>query len=490
MSRTVVLLLALASALLPLPLQGQGVRITGVSTIRYVDVRDMVTDSLPRSATVAEDGLLRRTADGTIVRCIPGENVCRFLRSGSRISSVPVTQDLEASAWGFGQGVRIYAQLRARTGLGEVETLWPQSDDELDLMAAYAELDRQRFRVRLGRQWATTGLGLYNFDGAALVLRPLGGLSIDAYGGWSLIRGVNEPHTSDLLESVEPFAPDERAYIFGGGFRYRPSPIGAIGAVYQREIRMDRASLYSERIAADGRLRYRDATLTGRLSYDLATAAVNEGRLRLDLPAPLSGVSPYVQYRHYRPFFELWTIWGAFSPVAYDEASAGASWRPPELDLALTVRGGYREYGDPEAGFALDPVRSDGWYLGGDATWRPARDWSVFGGYRADINFGAARSEGDLGVRRAFGDDGYAGFSAITFRNVQEFRVGESNVYGGGVEGGLRIGPDARIDGRLFIYRRSDEADTPTVDWTQVRGWVRVQWTVGRDPGLGDSGMP
>ena len=106
---------------------------------------------------------------GLIVRCVPGEAFCRYSRGGAgTISAMPLTQDLTVTAWGFGTGVSLYANVRARASLGDEPDFWPRADDHFDALAAYVEVDRERFRARAGRQWATTGLGFYNFDGVSL----------------------------------------------------------------------------------------------------------------------------------------------------------------------------------------------------------------------------------------------------------------------------------------------------------------------------------
>ena len=80
----------------------------------------------------------------------------------------------------------------------------------------------------------------------------------------------------------------------------------------------DRAGLHSERAALDAVVRRGWATVEGSVEVDLAVRTVNEALLRgWVTPWPALGVGVYG--RRYRPFFELWTIWGAFNPVGFDE---------------------------------------------------------------------------------------------------------------------------------------------------------------------------
>ena len=105
--RHVALWLALVAA----PLGAQGVRITGTTTVDYVDVQPLVIDSVLASST-SDSGLLRTTADGIIVECVGADPYCRFYRSASRVSTGPLMQDVELSGWGLGTGISIYAHGR------------------------------------------------------------------------------------------------------------------------------------------------------------------------------------------------------------------------------------------------------------------------------------------------------------------------------------------------------------------------------------------
>ncbi|HEX9106384.1 MAG TPA: hypothetical protein VF832_04140 [Longimicrobiales bacterium] len=488
-------LLALVAALVASPAArpaaAQGFRITGTSVAEWVKLRPLAQDSIPQSAagdTVAGSvGDLRLGPNGQIVRCLSGEAYCYFRRATTPISGVPLTQDLEGNAWGLARGLRAYAHVRARGSTGSAGDFWPQANDPLDVLAAYLELDRGALRARAGRQWHTSGLGYYDFDGAALLWRARRGLSLEGFAGWSLVRGLDEPQTSEEIAALEPFVPDKRAYIFGAEGRWRPSGLFSASATYQRELRTDRAGLYSERASADARGRLFGATLDGQLIYDVAEEQANEARLRLQLPS-FRRASLALEARHHEPFFELWTIWGAFSPVGFDEGRALLSWSAPAAaGLQLSLGGARRRYDDPDAGFPGFLLKRDGWRFTTDAAWQPQTSWSVQAGYSAEIGFGAARSDQSLSLRRLFGDvlsggGGYAGLSLQAFQDAYEFRVAEGHVVGVGGETGFSLGGGTRIDGNLYYLRHLDRGpESP--DWTQLRGSIRASWTIGREPG-------
>ena len=484
--RRIALVAALAaSPAAARPVSAQGFRITGTSVADWVSLRPLQPDSIVASAagdTVAgSTGDLRHGPNGQIVRCLAGEAYCYFRRPVAPIAGLPLTQDIEGTAWGLARGLRGYVHLRGRTSVGNAGDFWPQANDPVDVLAAYLELDRGRWRARAGRQWHASGLGYYDFDGAALLWRARTALALEGYAGWSLERGLNEPATSSEIAALEPFAPDERAYLFGAEAHWRPNGRFATSAVYQRELRTDRAGLYSERAAGDARARWLGATLDGRLVYDVAELQTNEARLRLQLPT-WHRANLALQARHHRPFFELWTIWGAFSPVAFDEASALLSWSAPAAPFQLSVGGARRRYDDTDAAFPGYELRTDGWRFTADAAWQPGQAWSVQGAYTAEIGFGAARSDQSLALRRLLPADGYAGLSFQAFQDAYEFRVADGRVVGLGGEAGLGLGSAARIDANLYWLKHIDRApESP--DWSQLRGTIRASWTIGREPG-------
>ena len=68
---------------------------------------------------------------------------------------------------------------------------------------------------------------------------------------------------------------------------------------------------------------YRWVAVEGSATYDVAFDELNEALLRFILPLP-SAVELSAEARRYSPFFELWTIWGAFSPTGFSEGRISA----------------------------------------------------------------------------------------------------------------------------------------------------------------------
>jgi hypothetical protein len=461
--------------------EAQSVRVTGSTSIQYVEVRPFVRDSILMDQ-VGGSGLLRQTPDGQVVRCMMGDTFCRGTRPADPVSTVPAVQDLEVSAWGLGQGIRGFAHIRGRTAWGGNPDLWPRANDGMDLLAAYGEMDRERFRVRAGRQWTTSGLGFYNFDGLGLLLRPIDGLSVEGQVGRSLVRGLNEPRTGGALEAIEELAPIEPGLMLSTQARYRPSSRLSLAALYHRDIRDDRAGLYSELARAEGVFRYGQGSVEGVAELDVAGRTFNELRLRVRTP-PVWSTAVSAEARRYRPYFELWTIWGAFSPVGFDEGRLDLTWARAQGDLILRGEASYRSYDDTGMETAASPLRTDGWGVGMNASWSPRAQWRVEGGYRMEVGFGAARSEGQAGVQRQLGDRGHLALRGLAFQRLYEFRLDHGVVVGMGAESSFRMTDRSRVVGSVTGYRHMDQGDAPDMDWNQLRASLRLQWTVGAEPG-------
>lgn len=460
----------------------QQVRVTGVTTFQYLDVRPLADDSV-LVGDASGSGLLRRSAEGYVVRCTEGDPYCRYRRSIASESTVPLIQDLTANVWGLGRGIRAYARVRGRVMAVGDEALWPRASDHFDVLSAYVEIERPAFRGRAGRLYKTSGLGYYNYDGASFLARPLDHLTVEAYGGWSLYRGLNEPVTSGDLAAVEPLAPDARSYIVGAQASFRPRLGTSVTAVYQREIRDDRLGLYSERVSLDGAVRFGATALDGGFTVDWATATLNDGQLRAWLP-PTGPVAWNVYVRHHRPYFDLWTIWGAFTPVGFDEVGVAAAWRRLESGLTVEAWGAARRYADTETDALFGDYRSNGWRVGAAASAPIGDAWHLGGRYRADVGFGAAKSDGSARLRRDLGNGTYIAFNLSAFQRLYELRIDESTVLAAGVDGSLRRGSRTRITGDVTAYRHSGRGQSPNVQWTQVRGSLRIEWTIGAEPAV------
>lgn len=476
---------ALLVSSLATPAAAQGVRISGASTARYVQLRPLVADSVPVSQAVDSTGLDRFLADGTLARCLD-DGFCRFLRAASVTSVMALMQDVDATAWGFGRGMSARAELRFREAMGDGRNLWPQGRQHMDVLALYADMERDRVHARLGRQWYSSELGFRNFDGAFVEASPLpgvNGLKVEGYAGWSLLQGLVRGLTSDALAAVEDLPPDARGMLVGGSIRWRPgNRRGAFRAQYEREIRSDRGGLYAERAAAAGDVRLGGTNLGGEVIYDFATGEFNEARLNLTRGIT-RGLELVAEGRHSTPFFPLWTIWGAFSPVGFDEARLDARLSLAGARVTLTGRGAYRQYRETNAGVAALAMRTDGWRLGGSAAARLGQSWVLLGNYGIDVGTVASRSDGDVALRWRHGDRLSVAARGTAFETISEWRIGTGRVVGGGADVSFALRPDLNLVADAMLYRQRENGRAAEGPWNQKRAMIRLEWNVGGDPG-------
>lgn len=475
-------LVAVVTALvawLPADATAQAIRGSAVSAIHMVELRPLRADTIaPEELVTGPDGEL--LLDGIAVPCRPSRP-CILFRPDARTQAVSFTQDVRVTAWGFGvAGLSTTAFLRARSDLGSDFT-WPRADDAFDAIIAYVEYDTEPFRFRLGRQVTAGGLGFSSYDGGSVLYRRGRGISAEVYGGRSLARGLSEPR-SEALRGFETFAPDPTVVLLGAALAANPIRGLDLSARYQREIFADRSALASERASLEAV--YTNAgpiRLSGTLDYDFARGIVGKSDLRLQATLPRSLALEAIG-RRYVPYFELWTIWGFFDPVAWHEAELLLAWAASP-SLRLRAGAALRRYSETGAGILGPEIERNTRQLRLAGWWRPADRWSVDGAWRYETGFGATIGRADLAARYAAGDrlSVHAFFTA--FEQAEEFRVGVGRVIGAGLGGRIRAGARTAVEGGVSLYDHgSTRADTP--DWTQRRVWAGLQIDLGSDPGL------
>lgn len=481
MSRKAAFLLAAAllSAIPVEPVAAQGVRGVATTSSRFVELRGLRADTVDASR-LGLDAEGRVTLDGQAVACLPGAP-CVIYRPGEREQGVVVTQDIRVTAWGLGaRGLSATAYLRARAQGGDFT--WPRSDDAFDALIAYLEYDRAPFRARLGRQIATGGLGFSSFDGASVRFDGDAVVSAELYGGRSLARGVYEPR-SKVLQAFEDFVPDPSVLLFGGALDARLLDGVDVALRYQREIFADRSGLASERASADVVVTsLQPLSIVAAADYDFAFGRFGRTDVRARLPLA-SGFSIEARARRYVPYFELWTIWGFFDPVAWKEAEAVAAWQSGNRFGAigsLSIRR-YDETGTAIFGPPLERdtrrLTASGWWETTDGLLR------IDASIRDEDGAGASYGGGDVSATWRAAERASLRGWFTRFEQVEEFRVGEGHVIGGGFDGRWLMNERWSIEGGAGLYRHSStRADTP--DWNQRRAWLSLRLEFGQDPGL------
>jgi hypothetical protein len=132
----------------------------------------------------------------------------------------------------------------------------------------------------------------------------------------------------------------------------------------------------------------------------------------------------------------------------------------------------------------ITPLRGDGWRAGAGGEVALTPRWLLFGDYDVDIGFGASRSDVAAGARWMPDENRYLGAALIGLQNIYEFRVGTGRVTGVRVEGATRLAGEVRLVGDAAVYAHRQSSRAMGTDWSQRRVSLRLEWTVGRDPGI------
>ncbi len=434
------------------------------------------------AAVCAQQVRVRSTTTGQFVqlRSLTLDTSGAWVAAGVN-SAVPLTEDVELSSWGFGvPGLRAYGLFRLRGAIGSA-LVWPRYGDHFDALAAYVELERTRFRLRVGRQQRSSGLGLYGFDGGAVTWRPRPDVRLEAYGGRGLARGTTDPINSGAVQALDPLIPDRGTLLVGASAWAAPTAESFVSATYQREVLNDFSGVVAERVALDGQ-----ATLARRFTFaassnvDLGAGALGKARLSVTARLPRSSSLALAVFR-YRPTFDLTTIWGAFAPQASRGASVAAT-SPPLGDLVLTSGWTVRAYEKVTdvTPFLVDVGTTTHSYSVG-AAWVHGT-LAVTGDYRFITGYGGEESAGDLRVALDHGDRWRIGLNGTAFQNTEYFRVARGTVVGIGADARAGFTDRLSVSASLMRYLHTGTSGTAGPNWSQTRALFQVDLITGANP--------
>jgi hypothetical protein len=460
--------------------EAQEVRGRSQTTTRFLEMRPITRDTVPRGQVTQLPGGTFEY-QGVPAYCLEG--ICFYYRTLPREEAVAVTQDLSFTAWGLGvQGLSATMQLRGRTRLGGDFTM-PRTDDPFDAILAYAELSRPVYRLRVGRQETFSQLGTPGFDGLDALVTPNDWLRLEAFGGRSLGRALYEPRSSALRGTDdEIFLLDDMVYLLGGEVGVDN---GASSAAlrYQREIFGNRIGLLSERAGLSARtLALRPLSIRGAAEYDFAFGRIGKVNLTLAVPLPAQRVMVELTTRRYQPFFELWTIWGFFSPVAYHEAELRTTWSPGRT-YSIWATGAYRGYGETEAQIFGNPLKSEAWRGSTGGFIRLGDQTMLSGAYEIEGPVGSIISSGNATLAWRPSDRVDLSLRGVASQQIEEFRIGEGYLLGGGLGLGAELRDGMHLSGGFDLFRHTHENRPTAVDWNQRRGWMMLQFDFGREAG-------
>jgi hypothetical protein len=453
-----------------------------------VAFRGVTLDSIPVTDTVGAPGQGPTTSDGYAVQCLTGAPYCTFFRPGPIRRAGPATVAADATVWGLGlPGVSVHAAGRLGVDLGTAD-VWPGTQPAVQLLQGYAEYAVPRVTARLGRQVVASRLGTSGFDGAGVVLRDSRRrIELQGYAGWGLERGVALPVTSPALNPLDDFQPERRQLVAGAGAGWR-STLADLRLDYQREVDPRSDYFVSERVALGGTLRpITSVLLSGGADYDLAAGWW--GSADATLGYTHRTIRAAVGVRRYRPHFDLWTIWGAFSPVPYHSVQASLAVAATQQ---IELHGRYERYRfeDPETSTPLyNTVPQSGWRWEAGVTATPRTDWTLDASYRRELGPGAAATGLDASL--AYRPSNRLTVTAMgsTFDRPLEFRFNEAVVHAYGVD--AQVAPSERLRIGLTANRYQEDhrrPDAAAFDWNQFRLSFRVVMLFGNSADL--RGLP
>ena len=467
------------------PLTGQGYRLRLDGRFQAVGYRGVQLDSIAVTDTVAGSGGGPTTPDGFAVRCPSGAPYCLFFRPGAIQRGAPFVTTADASLWGFGvRGLSAHAAARAAVDFTG-SNAWPGTDPALQLLTAYAEYSVERLTARAGRQLNGNRLGMIGFDGASITVRDgRHGLDAAVYGGWGLARGAALPVTSPALNPISDFQPGKRQLLLGAeaGWSGR---LGDVRAEYLREVDPRTDYFVSERVGFAAVIRPVERwSVTGGADYDLDAGWWGSAEATLGYTART--VSGAFGVRRYRPHFDLWTIWGAFSPVPYTAVQGQVSIRAlPQMQVR--ARGERYRFSDADVSTPLVSVERSGWRGELGVTASAAPSWTFDAGYTREFGPGAA----SVGTSASITYAPAAGPYAITLHGAAmdrplELRFSESVLHLYGVDTRYDVSPSFRLElGAVRYAEDRQRPDPAAIEWGQWRVTLRAVVAIGSGDDLG-----
>jgi hypothetical protein len=476
------LLFVLACLATPLGAQSWQLRLD--ANAQRVSFRGVTADSIRAADVLTDTNGGPITPDGHAVSCFTAAPYCFYFRPGAQQSGIPASSTLDLSMWGFGvPGLRLHATGRVLTDLSG-DRLWPGTSPATRLIEGYAEYLRDALTVRLGRlldEGRLGNAGLGAIDGVrAAWLFDGPGVEVGAYGGWGLARGTLLPVTSPAVNPLLDFQPRDRQQVFGASVA---AHLGVVDArlEYRREVDPETRYFVAERAGGSlVLLPVAGLRLVSGLDYDLAQGRLGSAEATLRYSRP--GVAASVGGRYYRPFFDLWTVWGAFSPVPYRSITGSLA-----VDVLPSVqlrgRGEWFRYDETETSTPTVDIEDGGHRLGIGATGRLGRDLTVDGNAHVEFAPGASTRGVDGRVSWQPRDPLRLRLEGGTLERPLEFRFQEAGITWLGAAVDVTLSSGWRVGATVQRYWESrDRPDAGAFDWNQWRLGARISLLLRSEP--------
>ena len=392
--------LCLAFAL-PSTAIAQSYRVRVDARTQSVWFRGLTADSIlaAEAVTTAEGGFT--APDGRAVRCGAGL-YCFFFRPGPELHAMPVSATVGVTAWGLGtEGLSLRATGRLIGDLGG-DDVWPAAEPAAQLIEGLLEYRRGWVVARAGRQLIASRLEAIGFDGGWLKYGwNRVSLEVAGYAGWGLGQAAAVSPSNPALNPLDEFRPRDRQIVAGVEAGWSPGALDVRGE-YRREIDPEDDYFVSERAALSLATRWRALDVNGGLDYNIAEGHLGNADVRLSLLRNRYSVTAGA--RRYKPYFSLWTLWGAFSPVPYTAFNVSAETRFTK-SLSIHTRVERFQYSEAEVSTALVPQLEDrGWRfrLGGNAAL--GSRLTADGNFEVETGPGASTRSGNVAIGYRMGE--------------------------------------------------------------------------------------
>jgi hypothetical protein len=285
------------------------------------------------------------------------------------------------------------------------------------------------------------------------------------------------PVTSPALNPLDDYQPRRRQLVAGASASWRAAAAD-VRAEYLREVDPRSDYFVSERVGLQGVLRpVRALTVVAGGDYDLASGWW--GSAEASLAYADRSVHARIGARRYRPHFELWTVWGAFSPVPYRAAEAFLA---VTANPRIQLRARYEryEFEGSDASTPLLDVEQDGWRWEVGGTVTPAAGWTWDGVYRREFGPGAAAA--GVAGSMTYAPSRRVSVTALasSVNRPLEFRFNEALVRSYGVD--VAFEATSRVQVGLSGVRYAEthrRPDAGAFDWNQFRVAARVVLLLG-----------
>ncbi len=473
------LLIAVAAVVSASTADAQDYRVRIEASAQTITFRGVRLDSIASELVVPGANGGPETPDGHAVRCTAGTH-CFFFRPGPTLRGLPVTTSASLVLWRLGvEGLSVRASGRFIADVGR-DDVWPASDPFAQLLEGYLEYERSSLRARLGRQLVLSRLEPLGIDGGWARARwDAASLEVTGYGGWGLGQAAALPTSSPALNPLDDWRPRDRQIVAGGELAWLYGGTDVRGE-YRREMDPRDGNFVSERAALSVVGRMAPVQLSGGLDYNLAEAHLGSADVTATYVDPRFTLSAGA--RRYRPYFSLWTLWGAFSPVPYNGVFASAQ-VPAARWLSLRARGERYRFEDAGASSGLVTGLQDrGWRASAGATALLDRAWTIDGTF--GIEFGPGASERFLGASADYtpGDRYSVGVQAGILERPLELRYYDAVSRWIGARGHWQVTDLRRLWGNVVLIddeRQRPDASASSLAHVRVRAGVSLSFGSG-----------